>query len=51
MRGIIFDWSMSAISFVMILRTQFRRDMGLKSFTLIGLFVLGMRVMKELFMA
>ena len=38
-----------ARSFVIILRTQFRSEMGLKSFTETGLFVLGFRVMKELF--
>ena len=38
-----------ASSFVIILRTQFKSEMGLKSFTVVGLFVLGIRVMKELF--
>jgi hypothetical protein len=33
---IIFDWSLLAISFVIILRTQFRREMDQKSFTLTG---------------
>jgi hypothetical protein len=35
----------------MILITQFRSEIGLKSLTLVGLWTLGTRVMKELFIA
>ena len=49
MSDVILPWSLLARSFVIILRTQFRSEMGLKLFTETGLFVLGIRVMKELF--
>ena len=47
----ITDWTLFAISLVIILSTQFIRDMGLKSFTFVGLLTLGIKVMKELLMA
>jgi len=49
MRGIILPCNMLANNFVMILIAQLRREIGLKSLTVAGLFVLGIRVMWELF--
>lgn len=51
MRGIIKACSLSAISFVISFRMEFRREIGLKSFGVTGLPVFRMRVMKELLIA
>jgi hypothetical protein len=45
------DWSLSPRSFVMTLITQFSRDIGLKSLTVVGEFTFGIRVMNELLIA
>jgi hypothetical protein len=45
------DYSLSPNIFLMILTTQFIREMGLNSFRFVGVFTLGTRVMKELLIA
>jgi hypothetical protein len=45
------DCSMFPISFVMIFTMQLIKEIGLKSFTVVGLLTFGIRVMKELLMA
>jgi hypothetical protein len=47
----ITDCSLSPRSLVIIFIMQLMREMGLKSFSVVGLVTLGTRVMKELFMA
>jgi hypothetical protein len=42
----IISCSLLSTNFVMIFRTQFKRDMGLKSPGLLGLSIFGTRVMK-----
>ena len=44
-------YSLSAINFVISLRMEFTRDIGLKSFGEMGLLFFGIRVMKELLIA
>jgi hypothetical protein len=43
------DWILSPSNLVMILTTEFIRETGIKSLTIVGLFTFGIRVIKELF--